>query len=329
MSTLDWLLQSSEPWTAYRTLLDLVGTPADDSRVQEAHQQSLVRQDLLAHPAIQAMIQSSAEWGAAPLTRHNDSSHPIYALSVLADFGLHASDPGMQDWVDAVLSHQSPQGAFLSPLKIPAVYGGDDALAWNWIACDSPTLLYALQSLGLANDERVLAAAAHLARLVQENGWHCTAAPQIGKFRGPGRKADPCPIANLLALKALARLPGYASSPAVQTGCAMLLTHWEHRKETKYYLFGMGTDFCKLKYPYVWYDILHVVDVLSLFPHVHNDSRFREMLAVITSQADEAGRYTATSMYKSWQGWSFADKKHPSPWLTFLVLSIQRRIENS
>jgi hypothetical protein len=32
-------------------------------------------------------------------------------------------------------------------------------------------------------------------------------------------------------------------------------------------------------------------------------------------------------MYRAWKGWSFADKKRPSPWLTFLVLRIQHRLE--
>jgi len=32
-------------------------------------------------------------------------------------------------------------------------------------------------------------------------------------------------------------------------------------------------------------------------------------------------------MYTSWKGWSFADKKHPSAWLTFLVLRILKRVE--
>jgi hypothetical protein len=32
-------------------------------------------------------------------------------------------------------------------------------------------------------------------------------------------------------------------------------------------------------------------------------------------------------MYVAWKGWSFADKKTPSPWLTFLVRRIQKRVE--
>jgi hypothetical protein len=113
--------------------------------------------------------------------------------------------------------------------------------------------------------------------------------------------------------------------PAALAGTEMLLSHWVLRGQKKYYLFGIGTDFHKIKYPLVWYDILHAVDVLSRFPHVRDDARFLEMLEALTSQADAEGRYTARSMYRAWKGWSFANKKQPSPWLTFLVLRAARR----
>jgi hypothetical protein len=88
----------------------------------------------------------------------------------------------------------------------------------------------------------------------------------------------------------------------------------------------MGTDFLKLKYPFVWYDLLHVVDILSRFPFAYRDPRFQEMLAALIVQSDSQGRYTAGSMYQVWKGWSFADKKTPSPWLTFLVLRMLERV---
>jgi hypothetical protein len=165
----------------------------------------------------------------------------------------------------------------------------------------------------------------HLVGLVQENGWRCTTAPALGGFRGPGRRDDPCPIANVYALKALAQLPALADGPAVRAGAEMLLGHWERQAERRLYLFGIGTGFRKLKYPFVWYDILHVTDVLSRFPFVRADPRFQEMLTTVTDQADDQGRYTATSMYRAWKGWSFADKKKPSPWLTLLVQRIEKR----
>ena len=166
----------------------------------------------------------------------------------------------------------------------------------------------------------------HLVGLVDDNGWRCVAAPELGKFKGPGRKSDPCPIVNVFALKALSQVPQLLDSPATRAGAEMLLWHWEHQGERKIYMFGIGTDFRKLKYPFVWYDILHVVDVLSRFSFVHADPWFQEMVKTITTQADEEGRYTAGSMYRAWKGWSFTDKKNPSPWLTFLVLRVQRRM---
>jgi len=169
-----------------------------------------------------------------------------------------------------------------------------------------------------------------LTNLVDENGWRCVCDPELGKFRGPGRKDDACPIANVYALKALSLIDQVTLEmdtvyAAIRKGIEMLLHHWEHQTERKIYLFGIGTDFRKLKYPFVWYNILHVVDVLSRFPEVHSDPRFIEMVTTITQQADEGGRYTANSMYMAWKGWSFANKKEPSPWLTFLVLRILQR----
>jgi len=211
-------------------------------------------------------------------------------------------------------------------LNIAPAFGGTGEDTWSWALCDAPTLLYALLALGLGAEPGVQGAVAHLVNAVDENGWRCRCGPELGRFRGPGRKADPCPIANVYALKALALIPDRLDSPATRRGVDMLLGHWARRAEARYYLFGVGSDFRKLKYPFVWYDILHVADVLSRYPLVHADPRFAEMVAAITAQADSQGRYTAGSMYQAWKGWSFADKKQPSPWLTFLALRIQMRV---
>jgi hypothetical protein len=327
--TTRWLLESGEPWTRYRTLVDLVDRPESDPEVQTA------RAALWVHPQVQALIAEAATWPGYPIRRHNDAGHPLYKLSTLADFGLRLADTppgggaGLTKAIEAVLAHQSPEGAFQVVVNIPEAFGGSGEDRWAWSACDAPTLLYSLLALDLADDGRVQRAIGHLASLLDDNGWRCVVAPELGKFRGPGRKDDPCPIANVYALKALACVPPLQDSPATRAGSEMLLRHWEYQAERKIYLFGIGTDFRKLKYPFVWYDILHVVNVLSLFPFVRGDARLGEMVAAITQQADGQGCYTAGSMYQTWKGWSFADKKRPSPWLTFLVQRILKRVRGS
>jgi hypothetical protein len=318
--TIDWLLNSDEPWTQYRVLVDLLELAEDEQEVAAA------RARMLAHPQVQRLIAKAASWGEEPLKRHNDASHALYSLSTLADFGIRTDDPGLAEVAESILRHQSEHGAFQTLVYIPSAFGGKDEDVWSWIACDAPTLLYSLQSLGVGDDRRIRKAQEHLISLSMENGYRCSAAPELGRFRGPGRRDDPCPVANMYTLKALSLLPDQGEGDAAHQAAEMLLGHWQQRGEKKYYLFGVGSDFRKLKYPFVWYDILHVCDVLSRFQFTHADQRFKEMLAVLTSQADEAGRYTATSMYTSWKGWSFADKKHPSAWLTFLVLRILKRV---
>jgi hypothetical protein len=321
--TIKWLLASDEPWTRYRTLVDLLHRPEDDAEVQAS------RAEMLAHPQVAGLIEQAATWPGLALKRHNDAKHPIYALSTLADFGLRAGDPGLSPAVEAVTAQQSEEGPFQTKLRLFKRFGGIDGERWTWMACDAPTLLYALLSFGLAGDERVQRSVDHLVGLVEDNGWRCEAAAELGGFQGPGKREDPCPIANVYALKALSLVPGLLDSSAAHAGSEMLLWHWGPRCERKIFLFGIGSFFRRLKYPFVWYDILHVMDVLSRFPFVHGDPRFEDMVSTITARADEDGRYTAASMYRAWKGWSFADKKTPSPWLTFLVLRIQRRIGTS
>lgn len=317
---IQWLLESDEPWTRYRTMVDLLDLPEDDAKVQAA------RAEMMVHPQVQSLVEQSSAWPGYALKRHNDAKHPLYALSTLADFGVRAGDPGMEAAIEAVLAHQSKEGAFETLMFLHKRFAGLEGEHWVWMGCDAPTLAYALLAFGLGEDARVQRAVGHLAELVDDNGWRCKGAPMLGKFKGPGRREDPCPIANVYALKALSLVPELVDSPAARAGAEMLLWHWGPECDRKLFLFGVGRKFRWLKYPFVWYDILHVTDVLSRFSFVYQDTRFREMVDEITAQADGVGRYTAGSMYKAWQGWSFADKKNPSPWLTFLVLRLLKRV---
>lgn len=316
---IQWLLESAEPWTRYRTYIDLLGLPADDPETLQA------RDQMLAHPQVRELVATAASWPGYALKRHNDARHPLYALSTLADFGLRYDDPGMKPVLDNVLEHQSLEGPFETRLRLYRRFGGLEGEYWTWMACDAPTLTYTLVAMGMGDDPRVQRAVDHLFGQAQHNGWRCKAAPQLKNFRGPGRRQDPCPIANVYALKVLSLRPQWINSQAAQTGVETLLGHWTIQGQQKIFLFGIGTDFRRLKYPFVWYDILHVVEVLSRFPFVHSDKRYQEMARTITDQADEQGIYTASSMYMAWKGWSFASKKDPSPWLTFLVLRLQKR----
>lgn len=309
---IDWLLEG-DPWVAYRTRVDLLEQAQDDPRVMEAYRASL------AHPLIGALISELAAWPGQVLTSHKKAGHFLHKLGFLADLGLKADDPGIKIIAERIMAHPSGEGIFQVLVNIKPSYGGTGEDQFAWMLCDAPLVIYALVKFGFKNAPEVQRGLAYLVGLVRENGWPCSVSPDLGKFRGPGSKGDPCPYANLVMLKLLAQYPEMHSDPAVETGVEALLSLWEIRKTKRPYLFAMGTDFAKLKAPLVWYDILHLTEVLTQFPQALGDDRLGEMVEIVKSKAGKDGKFTPESVWMDWKGWEFGQKKAPSRWITFLV----------
>jgi hypothetical protein len=89
----------------------------------------------------------------------------------------------------------------------------------------------------------------------------------------------------------------------------------------------MGTDFRKLKVPFVWYDLMHVLDVLSRFEWLRGDPRLLDMLRILQNKVDVTGRFTLESVWTAWKEWEFGQKKQPSRWLTLMAWRIIGRVE--
>jgi hypothetical protein len=317
-----WLLEGP-PWVQYRTRLDLLGQPENNPQVAAA------RQAMMAHQQVQALLTGLSAWSGPTLKRRNDANLLLHKLAFAADLGLRADDPGVGQIVERILDHQSPEDPFQVQVNIPTHFGGSGEDQWTWILCDTPLLLYALRRFGLGDGPRLQAAAHYLASLVRENGWPCAATPEMGKFRGPGRKIDPCPYATLLMLRGLYQMPEWRDSGACRTGAEVLLNLWEQRKRRRPYLFGMGTNFAKLKAPLIWYDILHLMDVLTQLPWLRGDARLREMADIVAAKPDGQGRFTPESVWKAWGGWEFGQKRSPSQWLTLLAQRMLKRMNSS
>jgi len=260
------------------------------------------------------------------LSSHKSASQPFHKLSFIADLGLKRDDPYVDVIVKKVYEHRSVEGLFQLPMNIPRHFGGSGSDEWAWALCDAPIIIYSLVKFGLDKDEQIRKAAKYLVGLVRGNGWPCTVSRELGKFRGPGRKDDPCPYATLVMLKMLSQLDEWKDGEEARVGAECLLNLWKKSKEQHPYMFYMGTDFRKTKAPFIWYDLLHVLDVLSQFEWLKNDKRIEEMVEVVKSKANREGKYTPESEWKAWKGWDFGQKKQPSRWLTFLVLRILKRI---
>jgi hypothetical protein len=309
---LDWLLEG-EDYIQYRTRRDLLHQPEEHPDVRAA------RESMLRNPKVQALVAGLQDWPGKVISSHKSAGQPFHRLNFLADLGLTKDDPGMAHIIARILEKQSTQGPFQLSMQIGEAYGGSGEETRAWALCDAPLLLYALSKFGLADHPKVQQAYQYLTGLVRENGWPCVVSPELGSFRGPGRKADPCPFATLAMLKALSQVKELRRGTEAQSGVDALLGLWRNRQVEHPYMFYMGTDYCKLKAPLIWYDILHVLDTLSLFPQAHQTPAFQEMTAVVSAKSDSGGKYSPESVWTWWKDWEFGQKKEPSRWLTLLV----------
>ena len=316
---IDWLLKG-EPFVEYRTRVDLLGQLESEQEVIDSQKR------MVSDQKIQSLLQELKKWPGEVLNSHKSASQPFHKLSFIADLGLTKNDPSVNAVVQKIFEHQSDEGPFQLPTNVPTHFGGSGNDTWAWALCDAPVIIYSIAKFGYDKDAKVQNAVKYLVGLVHENGWHCVVSKELGKFRGPGRKEDPCPYATLVMLKMLSQFDDWRQSKEAHTGAECLLDLWQRSLEVHPYMFYMGTDFRKLKAPFVWYDILHVLDVLSQFSWLKSDPRLVEMANLVGSKADREGKFTPESEWKAWKGWDFGQKKQPSRWLTFLVLRTLKRI---
>jgi hypothetical protein len=320
--TIEWLLEG-DAWIQYRTRVDLLEQAETDPQVRAA------RKAMLADTKIQSLLTELNDWPGAVLNSHKSASQPFHKLAFIADLGLNVNDAPVKKIAKKVMEHQSEQGPFQLTTNVPTHFGGSGKDTWAWALCDAPILVSTLVKMGLENDKRVQTAVQYLDGLLSENGWPCAVSPELGKFRGPGRKEDPCPFATLAMLKLISRVPELHEGKSAKIGVETLLSLWENSKEQHPYIFYMGTDFRKLKAPMFWYDILHVLDILSQFKWARKDKRFKEILSVVEAKADGDGRYTPESIWTAWKDWDFSQKKVTSRGLTFFVQQILNRVSEN
>lgn len=172
---------------------------------------------------------------------------------------------------------------------------------------------------------RAMLADVHVQEVIQQlEQWESTV---ISSHKSAGHPLhQPCPYANLVMLKTLALDSKWRKSKASLVAAETLLSLWAHSKTEHPYQFYMGTDFRKLKAPLVWYDLLHVFDLLTQIPILRRDKRLNEMATFIQNKADSDGRFTPESVWQAWSDWEFGQKKEPSRWVTLIAQRALKRM---
>lgn len=269
-----------------------------------------------------AVIDELGAWPGPALSSHKSARQFFHKLAFLADIGVEADHPGMPAVIGKVLEHRDGDGIPLLPLTVSEAHGGTGGKDWAWALCDAPTTLYSLLTMGCRDTGIGDAVAALVERRQgdeQGGAWGCVVSEKLGSWRGPGKKSDPCPYATLIMIKLLLAHDPARWADAIAAGAARLLGLWRNSQREHPYMFYMGNDFRKLKLPFIWYDIMHVLDVLRRVPDARADPAFVEMLGLVAGKEQQDGGFVPESVYQEWKDWDFGQKKAPSDWLGLRV----------
>lgn len=273
---------------------------------------------------VNKLISELKDWPGERVSSHKSAQQLFHKLAFLADIGFTIDNNGISSIVKKILEHRDENGIPQLIMNIKPSYGGSGKDLWAWALCDAPIILYSLIKFGY-NDPTMDKAVKKLASFIRENGWGCNVSKELGKWRGPGRKSDPCPYATLIMIKLLLQYED-KFRPEISLGCNALGKLWEDSVNSHPYIFYMGNDFRKLKLPFIWYDLLHVVEVLSQVRKNKMDKPLREMIKIIDEKTDYGNICIPESEYKSWKDWDFGQKKKHSEWMEFCIRRIFYRV---
>ena len=326
-SITNWILKNGDPWTRYNVLTRMLEIPESSAEVEDE------KDAMFRDPRIVRLFNllESVDWGNPPWTYLRDASMPVHILGVLADFGFKVyEDRRLWRICSGILEQQDENGELkFKPYIVQP------------LTCLSSTALYPVVKMGFKRDERVLTAVnAYLSSTLFHKGWRCTLEPFKGYLFDPkvtkmdyrlkrresflksmARRGVTCPLATLNILRVLVEYPELLEHPRVIEAVEGLLAHWRIRGRPCG--FGIGSNFMKLKYPFVWYDILKYTHVLSKIPYARERKEFRKVLGVLWSKRLSDYTYKPESVYRFWREFDFGVKK-PSPWITLLIYEIYK-----
>lgn len=307
----DWLL-NSDSYTRHKTITDLLDIPKEDDIAVSS------KKELLKDPLIVRLINESSQWFPSLPKRHDDATMSHYKLRMLADFGLDNSVPEIQQIIKKLKSYKKAE-MFAIRQQLPDKNISKDE-EWFALPCDSPLLTYILIALGDKSEEVNIAVENLKKYWLTSEGWFCNLFFVSSQFK---KLRIGCPIAGLMSLEVFSMYPELHSFGIVKNAFEPLDFHRNYNKSI--YYFGRSKRFWSFKYPFVWYNAFYMAEVLTRFKRFKNSDLLKEIIIWIEQAFDNEGRITATSMFRSYKEWDFANKKSPSPWLTFLAYRILKR----
>ena len=315
-----WLLESN-PWAKYRTIIDLQEKAITSKEAKDA------KNGILKSGDVQQLVKETTNWIEIAPTRNNDPEISYFKLRMLTDFGLTIKDDGIKEITEKATAYK--EDSFFAvrgkpperPKKGEKYVKPDPKIdEWHACPCTSPVITYSLLNLGLKNKDIQKSVDELKNRWETKQGWFCHFFFVESMFK---KLQIGCPMAGLMALEVFSLIPELKESKYAKNAYATIKFHKEYGKSI--YYFGRSKKFFTLKYPFVWYNALYMADVLTRFNFCKKDKLVKELVEWIEKSQDNEGRFKPTSIFMKYKGWDFANKKEPSPWITYLCCKILKQ----
>jgi hypothetical protein len=328
---MDRLPASDDPSARWVALVELLDRPGGDAEVAAAHAA------VCASPPVRELLDRLPDWEEPQdVSGHDAPGFAPNLVDLLLDLGVDPRDDVRLEALAATMpAHADEEGRFTS-LMAPR---GRGEPRWSGLHCDAFAIAGTLVRLGCGDDERVRRAldrmAADAGETAQGHAWPCRPDPATG-FRGPGRKADFCPMLVVEALRLWGRLPEGRRPAGLLESARVLLRAWRARGAEKPYMFGHGRQFKTVKWPPTWYGAYTVLDAVGRHPALWTgpkaDPADRRALAelvacLIAYNVAPDGMVTPLSARRGFEAFTFGQKKASSAWATARLCTVVRRFE--
>lgn len=318
-----FLVESRESFTVYRTLTDLFDLPLNHPEVLKAHK------ILLNDPNVNILLDNLSDWEKDLTTAHNKADYLPNQLWLLLDWGVKPEhDKRMQKAINKILSHQDEEnGQFLAHIEAYDRKTKTKYPMWSSALCDHNLIVSVLLLAGFEKDYRVQFGLKRMNELLKDTtqgkGWKCE--PWLYyKRRGPGRVNDVCPMIVADALRGYWMISEDKWPKDLLKAGITLLNCWINRSKDKPYIFGHGKKFRLPRAPFFWYNIGTVLDAVRHYPILVKTQAFRELAAVSLLEFTLDGVFIPKSVYLYFKNYSFGQKNQPSPWMTFFLSRIYK-----
>ena len=296
-----WLLEPENPSVRYRTMVELLDEPFDDTEVEKCNKRIPESQPvtillgkmhpegywLQRNPRTKEVLGDGVKYGAYGTTH--------YYLSYLAELGMDKSDPRVAMAADRYLNLQKSDGDFYSHFSC--------LLGYN---------LLTFTLLGYEDDARVKRSIDLLLNTDRPDGGYLCELHE-GKYKTKSVKS--CIRESVKTLLAYSQLPKYWEHDR----CKKLIDYFLSRdciyKTTNLYE-HVNKDMERTSLPITWRaNVFEILLSLSKMGY-GNDSRLKRAWKTLDAKQDREGRY-----FLDWtprqSPWKIGNRNQPNKWITF------------